>query len=208
MLYLKEYISEATLIGIWRIEESKEELISQLTHIEWIKDIYSYKSETRVLEVLATRILIKKLLGEEKRIVYNNNGKPSFTDDSYYISISHTQEYIAVALNKERPIGVDIELISEKIKRVQSRIISDKEYIDKENELIHLLLHWSAKEAIFKFIDSEGVDFRKHLIVEKFKPQNEGIFYASEYRTDINHHFKAYYRVEKDFVLVCIEPND
>lgn len=205
MLYYKKYITESTLIGIWKIEESREKLLSMLSHPEWIQNIYTIRAESRILEILAARVLIKELTGKEKEVWYNETGKPFLTDKSYHISVSHTKEYVAVAINKKKHIGLDIERISEKIRRVKSRIIADCEYIDKENELIHLLLHWSAKEAMFKFIDAEGVDFLKHLFVGEFKLHEEGVFQASETRTESGYQFKAYYKVEPDFVMVCLE---
>lgn len=205
MLYTKEYITGATLIGIWKIEESREELLSLLSHREWIQNINTIKSESRVLEILSARILIKELTGEEKEVYYNYSGKPFLVDQSYHISVSHTKNYVAVAVNKEKHIGLDIEYISEKIKRVRSRVIAPCEYIDKENELIHLLLHWSAKEAMFKFIDVEGVDFLNNLFVSSFTPESKGSFMASEARTEEQYNFKAHYKVGKEFVMVCLE---
>lgn len=205
MLYLKEYITESTLIGVWKIEESREQLLAMLSCREWILHISAIKSESRVLEILAARILMKELIGEEKEVYYAESGKPFLTDKSFHISVSHTKGYVAVAVNKEKEIGLDIEQVSEKIRRVQSRIVSDKEYIDPQNELIHLLLHWSAKEAMFKFIDREGVNFLDNLFVDKFTPEGKGYFYASETRTEEQNHFKAYYQIEKEFIIVCLE---
>ncbi|MFV0537450.1 MAG: 4'-phosphopantetheinyl transferase family protein [Dysgonomonas sp.] len=208
MLYSREYITETTLLGIWKIEESREELLSMLDYHEWVQNIYSIKSESRVLEILAARVLFKELLGEEKEIYYNSSGKPFFTDESYHISVSHTRGYVGVALNKNKFLGLDLEQISEKIFRVRSRLISPHEYIDENNELIHLLLHWSAKEAMIKFLDVEGIDIRKHLFIDKFIPRERGCFPASESRTETHYQFDVYYRVEKDFVVVCLEAND
>lgn len=208
MLYSKEYITETTLLGIWKIEETREELLSMLCHHEWIQNIYSIKSESRVLEILAARVLFKYLLGEEKEIYYNSSGKPFLTDGSYHISVSHTRGYVGVVVNKERFLGLDLEQISEKIFRVRSRLISPYEYIDKDNELIHMLLHWSAKEAMIKFLDVEGIDIRKHLFIDRFIPRQKGCFPASESRTETHYQFDVYYRVEKDFVVVCLEAND
>lgn len=205
MLYYKEYITAATLIGVWKIEETREELLSALSHHDWVENIYSIKSESRVLEILSARLLIKELSGEEKQVYYNPSGKPYLTDKSFHISVSHTKKFVAVAINKEKPIGLDIEQISDKIKRVQSRVIGKGEYIDKNNELVHLLLHWSAKEAMFKFLDADSIDFREHLFVGNFIPGQKGIFEASEYRTGSGHQFKAYYKVEPDFIMVCLE---
>ena len=207
MLYYKGYITESTLIGIWKVEESKDELLSYLLHKEWLDNINTIKSQSRILEILSARVLIKELTGEEKHVYYTLSGKPFLTDKSFHISVSHTRDYVSIALNKDEEIGLDIEYISEKIQRVKSRIVSDAEFIDPHKELTHLLLHWSAKEAMFKFLDADGVDFRKHLYVENFFPHDEGSFLASESRTENNLHFKAYYKVEKEFILVCIEEN-
>lgn len=206
MLYLKGHITESTIIGVWKIEESREELLSILSCLEWVQNIYFIKSESRILEILCARILIQKLTGEEKEVYYTRSGKPFLADKSYHISVSHTKGYVAVAVNKLKPIGLDIEQISDKVKRVRSRLVSDEEFILPENELIHLLLHWSAKEAMFKFIDVEGVDFLRNLFVQKFIPnEKEGIFKAWETRTSEAYTFNAFYRIEKDFVLVCLE---
>lgn len=205
MLYRQEYISESTLIGIWKIEESRDELLSKLTHYEWVDVIGTIKSQSRVLEILAARLLIKRLTGEEKQVFYTTSGKPYLVDNSFHISVSHTKRYVAVALNKTKPVGLDIEQISEKITRVRSRVIGANEYIDKNNELVHLLLHWSAKEAMFKFLDAESVDFREHLYVERFVPDKKGCFSATESKTGKTHQFRAYYEVEKEFVIVCLE---
>lgn len=208
MLYYKDYISDTTCVGIWKIEELRVDLLSQLQNQDWIDIIYTIKSESRVLEILCARILIRELTGEEKQVLYTASGKPYLADDSYHISVSHTRGYVAVAVNKVKRIGLDIEQVSEKVKKVQSRLVSEDEYIDKDNELTHLLLHWSAKEAMFKFLDVEGVDFRKHLFVERFTPRQHGVFSAAESRTITHYQFDAYYRVEKAFVVVCLEAND
>lgn len=208
MLYYKDYITDSTYLGIWKIEESREELLSSLSHQEWVELIYSIKSPSRILEILAARILLKELTGEEKQVKYTASGKPYLVDESYHISVSHTRGYVAVAVNKAMRLGLDIEQISEKIRKVRSRLISESEYVDENNELIHLLLHWSAKEAMFKFLDMEGVDFRKHLFVEKFTPRPYGVFSAAESRTITHYQFDAFYRVEKDFVIVCLQAND
>jgi phosphopantetheinyl transferase len=208
MLYYKNHITESTLLGIWKVEENRTDLLSLLHCHEWIRNIYAIKAESRVLEILSARILIKELAGEEKEVCYNDTGKPFLADKSFYISVSHTRGYVAVAINKEKPVGLDIEYISEKIRRVQSRLISANEYIDSNNEPVHLLLHWSAKEAMFKFLDAGGVDFRRHLFVSKFTPEEEGTFSAKEFRTSKEIDFKACYKIDNEFVIVCVEEDD
>lgn len=204
MLYCKKYISETSLLGIWQIDESKDELLSLLDDKDSLDAILSLKSEIRVLEMLAGRVLLKELLGEEKRICYTPSGKPYLEDASFHISISHTKKYVGVVVDAINPLGLDLEQIGDKIKRVRSRVVSDREYIDPDNEVVHLLLHWSAKEAMFKHMDEEGVNFLNHLFVEPFNPERTGYFSASETRTDKKTRFDAYYEVKEEFVLVCV----
>lgn len=203
MLYLKREIGK-TLLGIWQVEETCEELSLVLLHQEWLDLISKVHSTSRKREMLATRVLLKELLGEEKQICYYNSGKPYLSDNSYQISISHTKGYVAIVLDKKNTVALDIEQRTDKIFRVRDRVVSSSDFIDPTNELVHLLLHWSAKEAMFKYLDAEGVDFRSNLHIKDFKPQTEGVFEASESKTDKGQTFDAHYMVNKEFVLVCL----
>lgn len=203
MLYLKKYIGKS-LLGIWKVEETCDELSSLLEHKDWLESVYKAKSESRWREMLAARVLLKELLGEEKRISYYKSGKPYLSDDSYKISISHTRGYVAVILHQTQTMGLDIEKQTDKIFKVKDRIITSSDYIDTGNAQTHLLLHWSAKEAMFKYLDAQGVDFRKNLHVESFIPKSCGTFRVSESKTIQKQSFDAYYMVEIDFVLVCL----
>lgn len=199
MLYLKKDISSTSILGIWRLEESQDELLALLDNREWSDDIISIKSESRRLEKLAVRVLLKELAGLEKDICYLETGKPYFKDGSYNISISHTKGYAAVILSKKYPVGVDIEQLSDRVIRVKSKYISDKEYIDRDKDVVHLLLHWSAKEAIYKLLDIPGIELKEEVIIGRFKPEEEGVFTADILKT--NQKVEVCYCVTPDFVL-------
>lgn len=47
--------------------------------------------------------------------------------------------------------------------------------IDKEHETEHLLLHWCAKETLFKMIGQEEVDFLHHLLSVRFPMRKKGV---------------------------------
>lgn len=191
--------SENIIWGVWQIDEDTQTLLSLLSDTSFTHII---SSEKRLREQTAVRVLLKTLLNnEEKTIGYSANGKPYLPDGSYVISISHTKGYAAVALAKQGRTGIDIEYISDKVKRVRSKFISDKEYIDESNETIHLLLHWSAKETMYKALGYTGVDLMQHLFVEKFTPQESGIFGGYEKYTEDSVHFKIHYFVKEDYVL-------
>lgn len=197
LIYKKE--NENIIWGIWKIEEDTQTLLSSLSDTSFTRIITSDK---RLREQTAVRVLLKALLNnEEKTIGYSANGKPYLIDGSYVISISHTRGYAAVVLAKQGRVGIDIEYISEKVKRVRSKFISDREYIDEPNETIHLLLHWSAKETMYKALGYSGVDLMSHLFVERFTPELSGVFVGYEKYTRDSHRFSIHYYVKEDYVL-------
>lgn len=73
--------------------------------------------------------------------------------------------------------------------------------IDKGHETEHLLLHWCAKETLFKMVGQEGVDFLRHLHVRPFPYAEEGRFTVFETRTEEGSVFRLNYLVTPDFVL-------
>lgn len=204
MLYYKEDISDTVCLGIWKIEEAIDYYLSELVHKEWLEFIETTKSDSRIRVMLATRVLLKKLIGEERQIAYLQSGKPYLTDGSWNISISHTKDYVAVAVDKKSNLGLDIEQRTNKVLRVKQRFLASGDRIDKSKEIIHLLLHWSAKEAVFKYLDPSSIDFREHLHVKPFTPQDKGRLEVYESITSENHAFYAHYMVMPEFVLVCI----
>lgn len=205
MLLRKEHFEDGTILGVWSITESVDELVdllpeSQRQNVQ--DDISKIKSEHRVLEWLATRVLLFKLLGKEKTIVKNSDGKPYLSDNSYNISISHTKNNIvAILLHKHHVVGVDIEVISDRVKKISNRFISEKEFIDSTQPIIHQLLHWSAKESMFKMMNENEINFKEHLFITPFTPQKKGIITAHEFKTEKQQSFQIYYEIHPTYVL-------
>ena len=115
-----------------------------------------YASPKRRLEYLAVRMLVYALTGEELPISYRVSGRPFFAGCPLQLSISHTSGYAAVLFSEEYETGIDIEAFSDRIVRLKERLIGPDEKADTTYEM---LLHWSAKEAVFKRLDEDGIDF-------------------------------------------------
>jgi len=197
MLIFKEE-KDNILWGIWKIEEDTETLLSWLSEKGYTNKI---SSEKRLRELTAVRVLLKELTGTEQKIYYNENGKPYLTDHSYQISISHTKGYAAVILTQSGKTGIDIEYVSDKVMRVKSKFITESEYINEKNERNHLLLHWCAKETMYKAMDYVGIDFKKNLFVEGFNPDKEGIFEGYvKYLNEVIK-FDIHYLVDPEYVI-------
>lgn len=77
-----------------------------------------------------------------------------------------------------------------------------KQFSSATIETVGLLLHWCAKESLFKAVPEEGVDFAQELRISEFSPLDKnGRFRGIFLRTGST--FIIDYRVEPDFVLTC-----
>jgi phosphopantetheinyl transferase len=202
MLLFKEEHTDNILWAIWKIEETKEQLLSFLNNSILHKDVLLMKSEEKILEKLAVRVLLKYLTGEEPQIHYHPSGRPSLNSHYLNISISHTRGYVAVALSEKQLIGIDIQYITLKVKKVRPRFVSENEYINPKNELLHLLLHWSAKETLYKALKTQGIHLLRDLYIRPFEPEAKGIFSAvTNPNTNDALDFDIHYSAHSDFVV-------
>lgn len=204
MLFQHNILNNEAHLGIWKIEELTEELMENIS-VRTLSDkrFQSFSNKARICEWLAVRNLLKKMCDSEKQIIYTESGKPLLADASYNISISHTKNYVAILLHKTKNVGIDIEQQGERVLKLKERFMSDTELSNlKPKEMAsQALLHWSAKETLFKILPETEFDFREHLHIEPFELKNKGEFEAYETRTPQKQKFNIQYQVFTDFVL-------
>jgi len=205
MLLYKKNIDNGAIIACWKIEESVEELLLVLENdSDLLQQITQFGSEKRKLEFLATRVLLNTVLKDEKKIAYFASGMPYLTDNSFNISIAHTGEFVTIILHPQKRVGIDIEKISDKVVRVKHKFLSESEldFVEDSLEKTHLTLLWCAKEALYKIIDAEIIDFIAELQVSPFKPYLEGEIRASEACTPYQKKYVLNYVVEPETCCV------
>lgn len=198
-----QHKEDGCLLGVWQMDEPYNELCRQLTDTDLLRQASEhFHALPRRQEWLSVRLLLRNLLGAGKEIAYLPSGKPYLADGSFHISISHTRGYVALLL-ASTPAGIDIEQYGTRVRRVSSRFMrADECPIPYQgDDTWSLLLHWSAKEAMFKCLDRSGVDFCKHLQVLPFVPQERGELRAREYKTEQCRTFLIRYLIHPDFVL-------
>ena len=115
---------------------------------------------------------LAELLGSnEIGITYTETGQPQLKD--HYISFSHTENTVAVALAKI-PVGIDIEELSPRILPLYPRFMSAQEIATCDiHSLKDLYYFWCAKEAMYKWFAEKNLDFIKDLQVNK--SENKGV---------------------------------
>ena len=74
-------------------------------------------------------------------IEYAANGKPYFVNASIHFSVSHCNGFAACVISEEGPVGIDIELIQDRIKKVAD-IKEDYAY---SNEYLQMYLALRSK---------------------------------------------------------------
>lgn len=194
------------LLGVWKIEESSDELLAMLDlQSEYLPFLQQIKTEKRRREWLASRVLLKELAGLELLIAYHEDGAPYLPDSSFSLSISHTNGYAAVLLQEHGPAGIDIEYQSGRVLKIRSRFMSSEEdgsVCSDEHEVEYLLIHWCAKEALYKMIRQRDVDFIEHLHITPFNYATSGDINVYETRTHLQQSYMLRYAVYPEFILV------
>lgn len=191
--------------AVWKMEESLDTLLALLPEARRIsceQELNRFVFERRKLEWTSVRVLLYSMLQEDKDIAYSSENKPYLSDHSFFISISHTKGYVAVILGSQAPVGIDIEQYGQRVHRVSDRYVrSDEQAEAYQGDITwSLLLHWSAKEAVFKRMEDADADLRK-LRLTHFVPQEEGTFQVQEFVTGLQKLYTIGYRIHSDFVL-------
>ena len=205
-MFLKKKISKNSILLIKEITDNLNNLVSKFKEFnnfeEELNTLDEFKNNKRKLEWLSVRLLICDFFKEKTKIYYDNFGKP-FLKNNYKIGISHSKNLIVVALSKNEEIGVDVEFISNRIKRIAHKFLhkAEIEHIDIENDLLKLHLHWCAKEALYKIYGKKELSFINNLRIEPID-ENENSFVGHLITNDKTISYQIQYTEYKGFVVV------
>lgn len=178
LAYYKQ-VDDKTAFALWRIEETAEDLYAQL-QLKHHEENYlsTLNNGKRNLHWLSTRVLLRKMLKTDQYIdcQVDEHGKPYLTNFSRQISLSHSYEYAAVMISDDKPVGIDIELIKDKIERVAAKFLSPAElaFIDPQEKIMHLYVCWCAKEAVYKLYGKKNISFLDNILLEPFNFTTDG----------------------------------
>lgn len=189
-LYLRKDLKGGGTIAVWEITETEKELLDIIAkdeedRDEELEEISLYKSEQARRERLSVLALVQTLFEEPVHIGHHENGAPYIENDSTRISITHTNRFSAVIIHPSEEVGIDIESIKRDFTAVEKRALSDDEredLVDKdendpeqmEERNTQLAIYWCAKEALYKRMGRNNVDFSENMEVDRFSVRDEG----------------------------------
>jgi 4'-phosphopantetheinyl transferase EntD len=204
-LLIKQYTDDDCLLGIWEVTEDYDYLFSRLSLLpEEVITLNSFQNRYRSIEWLSVRVLLNEITGQNLSVVYNGQRKPFIKDNSYNLSIAHSRDLTSVILSKEKRVGIDLEYMTHRISKIESRFINEKEVItdDINRQKYHLYIHWCAKEALYKICDRQDINFKKDLIIEPFEPEEKGFIKGWVNNKYMNEKFQLYYFTINNYVIV------
>lgn len=194
------------LIGIWKLTETTDDLFPGLSTEELDdQNFQKYTHEKRKVEWMVTRILIKQLIGPDFTITYSGTGKPNISHLTYkQLSISHSRDFVAVILHKFLNVGIDIENINRNYIPIEKKYLSDDELVHVNQIPTLQCLYWCTKEAVFKLVPDDGVEFRHQIRISPFDPELSNEFSARYITKTSELAYPIHFQLFSDHCLVWV----
>lgn len=191
MSIIKKISNGESIIWVWKIDESIDELI------ELTNQTTDIKNEIKRKEFYASRILIEKIC-EELDINFvgikkDNNGKPHLINSKYHISISHKFPYVT-SIFDNKACGVDIERIDNKVRKIKSKFLTENEEKKIGDNLKKLVEYWSIKESTYK-VEGKTIPLKKINVNQKSKSLYESFANGKNFKLsvlEIDNHILSY----------------
>ncbi len=211
MPFLKKIENLYGTIGIWNITETGDELAGSVSlNQDEAGEYGEIRHDRRRREFLAVRLLLAELLGKLVHPEYGADGRPFLRDTGLKISIAHSADYAVVFLS-DRNVGIDVEATNRTVRTIAGKFMSPVElglvsgFADPE---YGMLVHWCAKEAVFKCTCQNGIDFRTQIQVSPFVPADGCEFTAFLYGNNtVEEFFLQHLKIGNNALVWCVELN-
>ncbi|MCQ2144258.1 MAG: 4'-phosphopantetheinyl transferase superfamily protein [Bacteroidales bacterium] len=209
-LYLRKKLENKAEIAVWQITETEQELIDlSSVPTDEMEEIMLFRNDAQRKQRLAVRALLNEVFEEKMYLSHHDNGKPYLENCITSISITHTDKYVAIITHDEDDLGIDIESLDRDFTAVEKRALSEDEIDDldddAEDRKEQLAIYWCAKEAIYKRMSINRVDYAEQIELERFNPKGEGELEATFIHKDGHEEeFELGYMIFDRHVLVWI----
>lgn len=154
--------------GLWNIQEEIQTLedsydfgIEEKAYLEQIS--HPHKKQ----EWLASRITVG-MVCEHLQLPYAGtlkmpDKKPYLCEQNGEVSISHSHAYAAAIIDRNKPVGIDIERIDSKILSIRKKFLFDEEITDDVRQMTQ---YWCIKETGYKLAGEKGISLKEDIIVD------------------------------------------
>jgi hypothetical protein len=206
-LLLDQLTENGCRLLVWHVTETEETLekFSLGRNFDSSSTISSIKLTERRKQKLVTCLLADIITKKHCKILYTVAGKPFIDDFPGHISVSHGGTFVGLIYHDVLAPGLDIEVPSERIRRISDKFINDheKSWLNEPTSLHELYLIWGVKECLFKSYGGGGIIFKSHLSVNKPSNGNlEGFGEATYLKNEMPEKHRYHYFYLEDALLV------
>lgn len=199
-------INDNTRLGVWHITESED----FFRKIAIPQNVITHPHKR--LQHLAGRFLLK-ILNPDFPVdkILLDGKRPYLLRNTFHFSISHCGDYAAAIVSKSTTVGIDVELISEKLELLEKKYLGEAEMsmIRTKNTGFSLreklTACWSAKEAMFKWYAKGQVDFKKDMVIEDMTMEKEWNKIHAEFGKEINQQLVIQFRFFNGLCLAWVK---
>jgi len=172
-LLFHKKLNPETEIGIWHCTEEIQQLLSGIELDPADRKILeTMKNEDRKRQWLGCRLVLSTLLNTPKiHINHDSYGKPELVSSPVNISFTHSGHFAAAIFSARSVVGIDLEIVKEKIARVADRFLTPAE-LEKaggKDRLTNLTLFWAAKEALYKIHGKPELNIQYDICIKSFE---------------------------------------
>ncbi len=204
-----QQLNEDSSWAVWKIDESYDEFMQMVNLDENDNEALSQISHPiKTLEWFGSRLALKFLLNQIdlqfSGIIKDEYAKPFLINLKQQMSISHCYPYAAAIIHNHSPVGIDIELPKEKLKRIAHKVFNQAEIEFIGDDLALFSIIWSAKEVLYKLYGKKELTFKEHLeilpfnhltdsdFLGKMMPENKETQYYNLKFSQIKDHFLVF----------------
>ncbi len=164
-LHSKHNFSGSTL-ALWRIDEDQAALHALVTPGD-VADCDELKNPRRCIERLAWRAALRTMV-PHGAVAYDAEGSPLIAAGR--VSASHCAGWAAVVFSPTGHHTVDIEPFSRDLSEVSSRFVTPAEAaLGAASDPRFATAVWCAKEAMYKFAATPGLDFLADMAIHSLE---------------------------------------
>lgn len=175
-LYKSLTINKNTKVFIWKIEESFNELNTNVLLTDKSRTrLDGMKSDLHQRGFLSVRHLLREAGYSDSDLVYDEFGKPHLKDGKF-ISITHSFTFSGLIISDNLQVGIDIEMQRDKILKIAHKFTTIKEYATIANHdalISKLTIVWGGKESLYKIYGKKKLRFLENIYIEDFNFSDE-----------------------------------
>lgn len=174
------------IADINHFKDDPEQILSQIAPC-YVEKYRSTMIQTDAMQELVSGLLLKQYLGIERddQLTYNAYNKPSLVSKTKYYNISHSSDYVVLAI-ADCNVGIDVEKITKYYEPTVKKIFSTKQNeqllkISSEEKDEMFTQIWTEYEAMLKL---KGTGF-----VEVWNKEKKPVCNCSIYTFKIDDYF-------------------